>query len=324
MHFVGGLAAMLRVAFATGALVASTAALAQYPAKPIRFIVPFPAGGSTDIAARAIAQPMSQALGQPVLVDNKPGADGLIAGALVAKSPPDGHTFLFATATGMSYAPVTRKSMPYDPIGDFTPVGRIGYFGFFMYVHESVPARTVPDLIAYARANPGQLNFGSTSATSLVAATQFGQGARIAMAHIPYKGDAPLLADLVSGRVQLSFAAGAGLPHVREGKLRALGTMLPSRSPLLPEVPTLAESGITSVSITPWAGLFGPAGLPRDITERISRELSSALARADVQEVLAGLAFEGRGSTPEELGALVQEQLATWRRAVQAAGIQVE
>jgi tripartite-type tricarboxylate transporter receptor subunit TctC len=315
---VRALLVTLAVALAAGA------AAAQYPAKPIHFVVPFPAGGTTDIAARAIAQPMSQALGQPIIIDNKPGGDGLIAGEAVAKAAPDGYSFLLATSTGLSFAPAAHKSMPYDPVADFTPIGGVGIFGFFLYVHDAVPARTLSELVAYAHAHPHQLNYGTTAATSMLATAQLAREQKLDMVHVPYKGDAPLITDLLAGRVQLAFAAGAALQYVKEGKLRVLATMLPSRSPLLPEVPTLPETGIASITITPWAGLFGPPNLPRSIVDRVSRELVNALARPDVREQLARLAFEGRSSSPDELAALVKEQLAVWRQASRDAGVQPE
>ena len=312
---------ILRKTIALIALAAANA-WAQYPTKPIRFVVPFPPGGSTDVVARAITQPMSQALGQPIIIDNKPGADGLIAGELVARSPADGYTFLFATATGMSYAPALRKAMPYDPLVDFTPIGRIGTFGFFVYVHEPLAAKNLADVVAYARNNPGKLNYGSSNATSVVATAQFAKSSRLDLVHVPYKGDPPLIADIVTGRVHLMFAAGAALPHVKDGKLRVLATLLPNRSPLLPEVPTMAEAGLDGVSISPWAGLFGPAHLPRDISERISQELARALARDEVREQVGRVAFEGQSSSTEELANLVKDQLAVWRKAVKDSGIQ--
>ena len=303
---------------------AAGAAWAQYPSKPIHLIVPFPPGGSADLAARVVALPLSQALGQSIVIENKAGADGLIAGDLVAKAPPDGYTLLFATSTGINAAPAMRKSVPYDPIADFTPIGRVGTFGFFLYVHESVPGKTLPDLLAHVRANPGKLNYGTGNGTSIVATAQLAQSAKLEMVHVPYKGDAPLLADILTGRVHMMFAAGSSLPQAKDGKLRVLATMLPSRSALVPEVPTLAESGVTGLSATPWGGLLGPANLPRDVVSRLSRELVQVLARSDVREQLGRLAFEAQSSSPEEFGAFVKEQLAVWRKAVREAGIQPE
>ncbi len=254
----------------------------------------------------------------------RPGADGVIAGETVAKAPADGYTFLFTGATTLNFAPVARKSISYDAINDFTPVGRIGSFGFFLYVNDALPVKSMGELVAYAKANPGKLNYGTSNATSVVATAQLTQSARLQMTHIPYKGDPQLITDLLAGRVQLSIAAGAALPHVKDGKLRVLASLSPARNPLLPEVPTLAEAGIHGVSVTPWAGLFGPAKLPRDIVERVSRELAKALARDDVREQLGKQAFDAASSTPEELGTLVKEQLGVWRKAIQAAGIEPE
>ncbi len=296
----------------------------QYPAKPVRLVVPFPPGGTTDQAARVIAQPLGEALGQTIIIDNKAGADGVIAGEAVMKAAPDGYTLLFGTATGLSAAPAMRKSAPYDPVADFTPISRTGTFGFFLYINDSLPARTMPELMAYVRANPGKLNYGTSSATSIVATAQFAQLAKLDMVHIPYKGDAPLTIDIIGGRVHLMFAAGSALPHVQSGKLRVIATLLPKRSPLAPEAPTMAEVGLTNLSINPWGGMLGPAGLPRDIVDRLGHEMSRVLARVDVQDQLGRLAFDPQSSTSEELGALVKDQLGVWRKAVRDAGIPIE
>ncbi|MGE4241510.1 Bug family tripartite tricarboxylate transporter substrate binding protein [Ramlibacter sp.] len=313
---------LFRLAAALMLVAMAQIAQAQYPSKAIRIVVPFPPGGSADAAARALAQQMSLGLGQQVLVDNRPGADGVIASDHVAKSAPDGYTFLFATSSGLSFAPFARKSLPYDVLNDFTPVGRIGTFGLFVFVHESVPARTLADLVALAKAKPGALNYGSANATSLLATMQFNKASGLDMAHVPYKGDAQLVTDLVAGRIQLSFAAGAVLPHAKDGKLRVLATLLPGRSPLVPEAPTFAESGLPRVSVMAWAGLFGPAKLPLEVVERVSRELAAALGRADLREQFGRHAIDVTTSTPDEMGQTLREQLGTWRNAVQAAGIQ--
>ena len=300
------------------------AALAQYPNKAIRLVVPFPPGGSADVAARIVATPLSQALGQTIIIDNKAGADGLIAGELVAKSPPDGYTFLFATSTGINAAPAMRKTVPYDPIADFTPIGRVGTFGFFLFVHESVPAKNVQELLAYVRTNPKKLNYGTGNGTSIVATAQLAQLANLDMVHVPYKGDAPLLVDILAGRVHMMFAAGQSLAQAKDGRLRVVATMLPTRSALVPDAPTLPEAGINGLNATPWGGFLGPANLPRDIVQRMSRELAIVMNRPDVREQLGKLAFEAQASTAEEFGAFVREQLGVWRKAVKDAGIQPE
>jgi len=303
--------------------LAALPAAAQYPGKSIRLIVPFPPGGAADLAARVVAQPLSQGLGQPILVESRPGADGAIAADAVIKAAPDGYTLFFGTNTAMCAVPVLRKSPPYDPVADFTPVSLIGKFGFFLFVHQSVPARTLPELLDYVRANPGKLNYGTGNSTSILASAQLKLLERLDMVQVPYKGDAPATLDLVAGRVQMMFATpGTALAHVKEGRLRALATLLPSRSPLLPEVPTTAEAGLLKLSITPWAGLFGPAKLPKEVVDRLAREMAVVLARQDVREQLDRYAFAGASSTPEEMAAFLKAQLDVWRRTVKEVGIQ--
>jgi tripartite-type tricarboxylate transporter receptor subunit TctC len=302
-----------------------SAAQAQYPNKPVRLIVPFPPGGAAEVGARIFAQPLGQALGQPVIIETKPGADGAIAADATMKAAPDGYTLFYATNTAFSWVPAVRKDPPYDPVNDFSPVSMIGQFGFFVFSHSSVPAASMKELIAYVRANPGKLNYGSGNSTSIVATAQLMQREKLDVVHVPYKGDGPLMVDLLGGRVHFAIATpGTAAPQVREGKLRALATLLPSRSPLLPEAPTMAQAGMRDLTVTPWGGIFGPQGMPREITDRLSRELIALLKRPEVREAFGKLAFEPRGSTPEELAAFTREQLAVWRRAIADAGIKPE
>ncbi len=303
----------------------SSAAHAQYPNKPIRLIVPFPPGGAAEVGARIFAQPLGQALGQPVVIETKPGADGAIAADAAMKAAPDGYTLFYATNTAFSWVPSVRKDAPYDPVNDFTPVSMVGVFGFFLFSHPSVPAANMKELLAHIRANPGKLNYGSGNSTSIVSTAQLLQREKLNAVHVPYKGDGPLMVDLLGGRVHFAIATpGAAAPQVREGKLRALATLLPSRSPLLPDAPTMKEAGLSELSVTPWGAVFGPKGMPRDITERVSRELVTLLKRPEVRDAFGKLAFEPRGSTPEELAAFTKEQLAVWRRAIADAGIKPE
>jgi tripartite-type tricarboxylate transporter receptor subunit TctC len=302
--------------------LAATPAAAQYPNKPLRLIVPFPAAGAADLAARVVAQPLSQALGQPVVVENKPGADGAIAADLVIKAAPDGYTLFFGTNTALCAVPALRKNPPYNPLTDFTPVSLVGKFGFFLFVHPDVPAQSVAELLVYARANPGKLNYATGNSTSILATAQLKLLEHLDMVEIPYKGDAPATSDLVAGRVQLMFATpGTAVPFVKDGKLRALATLLPTRSSLLPDVPTMVEAGLPQISIVPWGGLFGPAKMPKEVVDRLASEMAVVLARPEVREQLDRYAFDARSSTPEELAALLKEQLDAWRRTVREVGI---
>jgi tripartite-type tricarboxylate transporter receptor subunit TctC len=316
---------MRRVLASVALAVLCSGVHAQYPNKPVRLIVPFPPGGAAEVGARIFAQPLGQALGQPVVIETKPGADGAIAADATMKAAPDGYTFFYATNTAFSWVPAVRKDPPYDPVNDFTPVSLVGQFGFFLFSHPSVPATNMKELFAHIRANAGKLNYGSGNSTSIVSTAQLLQREKLDVVHVPYKGDGPLMVDLLGGRVHFAIATpGTAAPQVREGKLRALATLLPSRSALLPDAPTMAEAGLKELSVTPWGGIFGPKGLPRDITDRVSRELQAVLKRPEVREAFGKLAFEPRGSTPEELAAYTREQLAVWRRAIADAGIKPE
>jgi tripartite-type tricarboxylate transporter receptor subunit TctC len=305
------------------ALAMTWGALAQFPAKPTKVIVPFPPGGGADNAARIIAQPLSQALGQAVLVENRAGADGAIAAETVIKSPPDGYTLFFGTNTALVAVPVLRKKPPYDSREAFTPISLIGRFVFFVYVNPSVPANTVAEFIQHARGNPGKLYYGSGNSTAIVATVQLMRSAGIEMVHVPYKGDAPAIADLMAGRVHFAMITTAtALSLAHERRLRILATLLPQRSSLAPDVPTLAEAGVDGVSISPWASLLGPARTPREVVERLSRDLNDVLKRPEVREQLSRQAFEAEGSSPEAMAAFLEEQIGSWGRAVKDAGIQ--
>ncbi|MGE5639002.1 MAG: Bug family tripartite tricarboxylate transporter substrate binding protein [Clostridia bacterium] len=317
---------LVRVASFVAFLLCSAALQAQpYPAKPIKLIVPFPGGSATDTIARILAAPVSQSIGQPVVVENKAGADGAIAGAEVAKAPGDGYTLLMATNSPMSAVPAMKKVPPYDPVADFTPITDVGRYTFFIVVHPSVPAKTLRELIDYARANPGKLNYATGNTTGIVSTAFFASAANIQMVHVPYKGEPQAITDLLAGRVQLIFASsGTTLTHIRDGRLRAIVTTLPRRTPALPDVPTIAEAGMPQFSITSWAGLFGPAKMPRDAQERLNKEFHAAMARPEVQSAMEKQAFALTPSTPERLGELVKEQLENYRRTLAAAGVQPE
>jgi tripartite-type tricarboxylate transporter receptor subunit TctC len=312
-------------AFAAFASFFTNTAGAQYPDRPIRLIVPFPPGGAAELGARIFTAPLGQALGQPIIIETKPGGDGVIAADAVIKAAPDGYTLFYATNTAFNWVLATRKNPPYNPVTDFTPVSMIGYFGFFLFTHPSVPAKNVAELLAYARANPGKLNYGSGNSTSQLFGAQLKQLEKIDIVHIPYKGDAPLTVDLLGGRVHMAFATpGTAAPQVKEGKLRALAAMFPSRSPLLPEVPSAAEAGLGKMSLTPWGGIFGPKGMPRDVVDRLAREFAVILKRPEVREAFGKLAFEPKSSTPEELTAFLKQQIEVWGSTAREVGIKPE
>jgi tripartite-type tricarboxylate transporter receptor subunit TctC len=314
---------MLRSFLVLLIVCAPLAAQAQYPSKPVRIVLQFPAGGLADTVIRVLANPLSQTLGQPVVVDNKPGADGGIAGETVKNAPPDGYTLFFATNSALSATPVLRKKPPYDPVADFTPIAFVGRFPFFVFAHPSVPAKSLQELIAYARANPGKLNYGSGNTTSILATAQLASLAKLEMVHVPYKGDAPLMVDLVAGRLHFSIASTApGANLAKDGKLKVLATLLARRSHLFPDAPTMAESGFPQYSVVPWGAMVGPAGMPRDIVERVARETNAAINNPQVKEALDKFGFELQGSSPDELGKFIREQLAAWRQAVKEAGIE--
>jgi tripartite-type tricarboxylate transporter receptor subunit TctC len=301
------------------------AAFAQFPNKPIRIIVPFGAGSATDLISRVIGGSVSAAVGQPVLVENKAGADGAIAASEVAKAAPDGYTLLMATNSPLSVVPAMKKSPPYDPVADFTPITDIGRYTFFVVVNPDLPVKTLPDLVQYARANPGKINYATGNTTGIVSTALLASLAKIEMVHVPYKTEPLVMPDLVGGRVQMMFASSTtSMPLIRDGKLRALVTTLPRRSHLLPDVPTIAEAGYPTFSIVSWAGLFGPARMPADVLARLNKEFVAAMGRPDVQAAMEKQAFVLSPSTPEKLAAYVKEQLESYRTTLKAVGIQPE
>ena len=316
---------MKRLLLLAAACCFAAPSFAQYPAKPIRVVVPFPAGSATDTITRILGQSVSQAVGQPVVVDNKAGADGAIAGAEVAKAAPDGYTLLMATNSPMAVVPAMRKQPPYDPVADFTPITDIGRYTFFIVVHPAVPANTLTELIQYARSNPGKINYATGNTTGIVSSALFSSLAKIEMVQVPYKGEPQAMTDMISGRVQLMFASSStAVPQVRDGKLRALVTTLSRRSPLLPEVPTIAEAGMPQFSVTSWAALYAPAKTPREVQQRLNKEFNDAMKRPEVAAQMDKQAFHVTGGTPEELGAFTRSQMESYRAILKSVGIQPE
>lgn len=275
-----------------------------YPERPIRFVIGFPAGGPTDAAGRIIGKALSQTLGQPVIIDNRPGADGAIAPELVAKAAPDGYTLLLANASSMAAVLVMRKKPPFDPIADFVPITFVAWGGSLLVVHPGVPAKTIAELMDYARANPGKLNVAAANPASIRAMAHLNSISKMDVTNITYKGDAGALPDLLSGRVHV-LVGGTNLllPYVKEGRLRALATMTRNRSRAAPDVPTIAEAGVPSFKVYGGFVLFGPAKMPLSITEKLGREVSAVLKSPDVEDQFNRMGFDMGGPSRRELTA---------------------
>lgn len=300
------------------------ATAADFPTRPIRLMVHFPAGSSTDMIARMLGETISKKLGQQVIIDNKPGADGAIAATELKRSAADGYTILIATNSAMSGVPTTRRTPPYDVTADFTPITEIGRYNFFLYVSKDIQAKTLLELIAYAKANPGKVAAGSGNITGRLALASIVTANNLDVTPVPYKGEPTAITDLITGRIQAVVAtSGIGLPHVKDGKILALATILEKRSAAAPEVPTIAEAGFPEFRIEPWAGLFGPPNMPREIVTVLNTAFREAMSDPAVKERMAELDFALTPSTPDDLGALVKRQLDIHRKMVAAAGIEI-
>jgi tripartite-type tricarboxylate transporter receptor subunit TctC len=327
---------MSRVTFRalTAALLASLAlplagfSFAQaYPSKPIRFVVPYPAGGPLDIVARLTAQKVSQSVKQPVVVDNKPGAGGNIGADIVAKSAPDGYTILMGAVATHAINPTLYAGIPYDAAKDFVAVTQIASTPNVLIVNPSVPASNVREFIAHAKANPGALNFGSGSSGSAghLAGELFKSMAGVDMVHVPYKGAAPAMQDLVGGRIQLMFDnLASAQSQVRAGAVRALAVTTAKRSALAPELPTIAESGLPGFDISTWFGVFAPAGTPREVVERLHAEFAQALADPGVRAKMRTLGAEPIGNRPEEFAGYIRSEAQKYSRLIRASGAKVD
>lgn len=310
------------MALFAGLMIASASAPAQYPNKPVRVVIPFVVASSTDTITRIITDAMAKGMGQPVIIDNKPGADAMIAGADVVKARADGYTLLIGTGS-QAAVPALRKSPPYDPVADFTPVADIGRFSMFLYVNADVPAKSFRELLAYARANPGKLNYATSSVSNIVASAQMHAMGDIKLTAVPYKSSPQAMLDLVTGRVQVMWdPPTTGMPYVKDGKLRVLVTGNVTRSGLLPEVPTIYESGMPQFSMPAWMGVLGPAKLPRDIADRLNREVVSAMKRPEVMAETEKQAFFLNPSSPARFGEFFLEQIEVHSRILRAAGVE--
>ena len=297
-----------------------------YPSKPIRLIVPFPAGGATDLFARTVSQKLGERLGQTVVLDNKPGAGGTLGADLAAKAPADGYTLLLTTTSTHSIGPNLNPKIPYDAVRDFTPISHLGNAPSIMLVPNSSPAKTVKEWIDHARKNPGRLNYASSGNGTIVQLTAelFKSQANLFVVHIPYKGTALAIPDLVSGKVDVLFdSLPTGLPHVKDGRLRALGVTSAQRTPLAPDLPPISEVLPGHESNT-WFGLFGPRGLPADVVARVNAAANQVLKDADAIDRLTRLGIEPVGGTPVQFTSMLATESAKWKKIIQERKITLE
>lgn len=316
----------VRILFLGALAVTGGASSAQeYPARPVRIIVPYAAGGPTDVALRIVADRMHIELGQPVVVENRPGAGGAVASELVARAPSDGYTLLFG-ASSLAMLPAVSK-INFDPVKDFAPISEVLRLAIFLVVRADVPARTVPELVAYLKANPGKLSYGSAGVGSVTyfQMEQFKALTHTELLHVPYKSTAQALTDLVAGRLQVGFdAIATSGPYIQKGTFRALAVALPQRTSLLPNVPTMAEAGLPGHDAVGWAALLAPAGTSRTVIDRVHAAVVAALGDANVQAKLRSYGAEPASSTPEELGNRLRRETVKWYEAARRLGIQRE
>ena len=297
-----------------------------YPTKPVRLIVPLTAGGPTDLLARIIAVPLADALGQQVIVDNRPGAGGNIGADLAAKSPPDGYTLFMGTSGPLSINSTLYPKLPFDPIRDFAPVILAASAPFVVIVHPSVAANNMKELIALAKAKPGQLNYGSVPGSASHLSTElFKMMAGVNIVHIPYKGAAPATTDVIAGQIQMSFASTPGsVPVVKAGKVKALGVTSAKRVGKLPDIPTVAEAALPGYEASVWYGVVAPARTPREVVQRLNRDIAKIVADPAQRERMLAGDFEPTTSTPEQFAAFIKSETAKWGKVVKASGAKAE
>ncbi|HEY3048436.1 MAG TPA: tripartite tricarboxylate transporter substrate binding protein [Polaromonas sp.] len=316
------------VALGAGLLAAvPAAAQAAYPSKPITMIVPFSAGGTTDILARIVGQALTAELGQSVIIDNRAGAGGNIGGQAAAKSPADGYTLFMGTVGTHAINSTLYKKMPFDPIKDFVPLTRVANVPNLLVANPAQPFKTVKELIAYAKAHPGQLNFGSSGNGSSIhlSGELFKTMAKVDMQHVPYKGSAPAVTDLLGNQIALMFDnMPSAIQHVRSGKLRAIAVTTAKRSPELPDVPTIAEAGVPGYEATSWFGLFVPAGTPPAVISKLNTAIVKVLAKADIKKKINEQGAEVYSETPEQFSAFIQKESVKWGKVVRESGASVD
>jgi len=316
-----------KIALAGLLLASAHGALAQYPTKPVRLVVPFPAGESVDATARLVGQSWSAALGQQILVDNRGGAGGTIGSEAVAKSAPDGYTLLWGNVGPLAIGPGLYKKLGYEVAKDFEPVSLVATLPFVLFASPVLPANSVTELVAYAKSHPGEINFGSTGVGSglHLIAELFKSVAGIQIVHVPYKGVAQALPEMMSGKVQIAFnTIPAFLPHVKSGRLKALAITAASRSPLLPDVPAMTEVGLAAVQGGSWHAVVAPAGTPRAIIERLNQTLVATVAASELRTQLTNQGAQPVGSSPEELRKFMQAEAEKWGRVIQFSGARAD
>ncbi len=305
----------------TSVIAGGSATAQSYPSKPVRLLIPFPPGGGTDILARMVAQRLSDALGQPVVADNRPAVDGVVASETLARAAPDGYTLLLVSSSHAINPAIGRK-LPYDTLRDFKPVTQTASQQLFLTVHPSLPAKTVRELIDYAKARPQSLNYGSSSNAVVLPMELFNAIAGIKTTHIPYKGSAPMLNDLIGGQINLAIAAAvSALPHIRTARLRALAVGDSKRSVILPELPTMAEAGVPGYQAVIWSGMLAPANTPDSIIERLYRETAALVLSAEFKERLVQLGSDAVGSTPAQWGQFIKLEIDKWEKIAKLAGV---
>ncbi|HEY6864520.1 MAG TPA: tripartite tricarboxylate transporter substrate binding protein [Burkholderiales bacterium] len=308
-------------------LLAASSFAQGYPSKPVRLVVPFPAGESVDATARLVSQSWSSALGAQVVVDNRGGAGGTIGSEAVAKSAPDGYTLLWGNVGPLAIGPSLYKKLGYDVAKDFAPVSLVATLPFVLFASPQLKADSVPELVAYAKAHPGEINFGSTGVGSglHLIAELFKSAAGIDIVHVPYKGVAQALPEMMAGKVQIAFnTIPAFLPHVKAGRLKALAITAEQRSPLLPQVPTMPEAGQPAVLGGSWHAVVAPAGVPKDVIVKLNRTLVASVEEHEVYKTLLAQGADPVGSTPEELAAFMRDEAAKWGRVIRASGARAE
>ncbi len=316
---------VVRLLWVTVLFASAFGAWAQaYPTRPIRIVVGFPPGGGNDLIARLVGAKMQESWGQSVVIENRPGANSIIAAEHVAKSAPDGYTLLVNATGGMSVNPVLYSKLPYDSLKDFVPISMVGSFPLVLIVHPSVPANSVPELVAYAKANPGKLNFSSGSTAFQVATEMFKQMTGTDIKHIPYKGSVQSITAVIAGDVQMTIVDAPPLmPQVKSGKVKALAVTSAQRSKALPEVPAVAES-VPGYEMVLWIGMFAPAGTPRDIAAKLNDEVVRIVKLPDIREKLHAMDVDPLGNTPEQVTAWIRREIAKYGPVVKAAGIKAE